>query len=133
MTSSWNAFVCLSQHRSYAAPNKMLFARAYSAFCGSGRLAAPLSRVLSHLSPAAQNFFCCHRSIHLVPHILLARLFNCQGTRKFCLPYIPRHKKYGLFQENKKFSKIFFNKKRPLRLISQRSKKLLSLITYFVL
>ena len=42
-----------------------------------------------------------------IPHISVGRLFNFQGTRKFNLPYIPRHKKSQIFQKNKNFLKIF--------------------------
>ena len=61
-----------------------------------------------------------------VPHISVGRLFNFQGSRKFNLPYIPRHRKSQIFQKNKKFLKIFsFGKKdkkiRPSRMHSRKS------------
>lgn len=55
-----------------------------------------------------------------IPHISVGRLFNFQGSRKFNLPYIPRHKESQIFQKNKNFLKFFHWQKRQKKIRPSR-------------
>ena len=87
-------FVCLTQHRSYAAPCRFLFTLQGRTARFVGVVGLPiLFRECFH------TFLLRHRISSAViaqstcSTYPAGRLFSCQGTRKFCLPYIPRHKK----------------------------------------